>query len=95
MQITDVKIRKIIVSDNPMKAVVSIVVNDSIAIHDIKIIEVSGKQFVAFCSQQDKQGNYRDIVHPISEKARKIDSDAVLPVYQEKLAEYIIKTAQC
>jgi len=71
------------------------VIDDAIAIHDIKIIETSGNQFVAFCSQQDKQGNYRDIVHPISEQARKTVSDAVLPVYEKELAKYIIKTAQC
>jgi len=95
MQITDVKIRKLIVSDNPMKAVVSIVVNDSIAIHDIKVIENKGNTFIAMPSRIDPNGVFRDSVHPLNAEIRKQITDVILDAYKKELEAYIIKTAKC
>jgi len=95
MKITEVKIRKLIFNEKPMKAIVSIVIDDAIAIHDIKVIEKNGDQFVAFCSQKDKQGIYRNIVHPMNETARAEIEQAIFEAYKEAYDEYVITHADC
>ena len=69
MTITDIKIRKII-PEGRLRAVISITVDDQIAIHDIKVVQGDARLFVAMPSRRDDAGNFRDIVHPISPEAR-------------------------
>ncbi|HBN11221.1 MAG TPA: septation protein SpoVG, partial [Ruminococcus sp.] len=69
MEITDIKIRKII-TEGRLRAVISITLDDMIAIHDIKIVKGDERLFVAMPSRKDETGIFRDIVHPISPQAR-------------------------
>lgn len=81
MNITDIRIRRIY-QDARLRAVVSVTVDEDLAIHDIKVIEGPQRLFVAMPSRRDEGGIYRDIVHPITPKARKELEDAVLTSYQ-------------
>ncbi|MBR1384316.1 MAG: SpoVG family protein [Ruminococcus sp.] len=81
MQITDVKIRKLI-DDDRLKAVVSISVDNELAVHDIKVIESGGKLFAAMPSKKDHNGSYRDTVHPITRFAIEKIETAVLTAYK-------------
>ena len=65
MEITDVKIRKTF-EDQPLRAVMSITLNDCIAIHDVKVIYAKEKYFVVMPSRKTQAGEYKDIVHPIN-----------------------------
>jgi Uncharacterized protein, involved in the regulation of septum location len=65
MEITDVKIRKMF-DDEPLKAVVSMTLDNEIAIHDVKIIYAKEKLFVVMPSKKNADGSFRDIVHPIN-----------------------------
>ena len=69
MNISDVRIRKTM-NEARLRAVVSLTVDNSLAIHDIKIIQGDERLFVAMPSRRDDAGNFRDIVHPISPEAR-------------------------
>lgn len=70
MEITDIKIRRII-TEGRLRAVVSITLDNMLAVHDIKIVQGDERLFVAMPSRKDENGVFRDIVHPISAAARK------------------------
>ena len=79
MKITDVRIRKIFANSN-IKAIVSITIDDCLAVHDIRIIQGNGRLFAAMPSRKDDDV-YRDIVHPISLEARQWLEDIILTAY--------------
>ena len=81
MEITDIRVRKL-VTDGRLRAVVSITIDDMLAVHDIKVIEGPQRLFVAMPSRKDESGNYHDIVHPINESARNLIETAVLSAYK-------------
>ena len=84
MNITDIRIRRVY-QDARLRAVVSVTVDEDLAIHDIKVIEGPQRLFVAMPSRRDESGVYRDIAHPITPKARKELEDAVLASYWDYL----------
>ena len=85
MEITDVKIRKIM-SDGRLRAVVSVTIDDMFAVHDIKVVQGDERLFVAMPSRKDENGVFRDIVHPISPSARKLCEENILDAYERQLA---------
>ena len=70
MEITDIKIRKIL-TEGRLRAVVSVTFENFLAVHDIKVVQGDDRLFVAMPSRKDEGGVFRDIVHPISAAARK------------------------
>ena len=86
MQISDIKFRKILNDDSRLRAIVSITIDDLIAIHDIKIIEGQERLFVAMPSRRDESGTFRDIIHPISAIARENIEKSILSAYNEYLS---------
>lgn len=85
MEITDVKIRKIM-SEGRLRAVVSLTIDDMLAVHDIKVVQGDERLFVAMPSRKDENGVFRDIVHPISPSARKLFEETILEAYERQLA---------
>lgn len=85
MEITDVKIRRIM-SEGRLRAVVSVTIDDALAVHDIKIVEGDERLFAAMPSRKDENGVFRDIVHPVSASARKMFEECILEAYQKQLA---------
>ena len=77
MNITDIKIRKII-PEGRLRAVISITIDNMLAVHDIKVVQGDERLFVAMPSRKDESGIFRDIVHPISPDARKLVEDQIL-----------------
>ncbi len=88
MQITDIKVRKI-TSEGKMKAVVSVTLDNMLVIHDIKIIEGVEKMFIAMPSRKNAEGEYKDIVHPITSQLRDTLQSAILEKYDEILNEQL------
>lgn len=91
MEITDVKIRKIM-SEGRLRAVISVTVDDMLAVHDIKVVQGDERLFVAMPSRKDENGVFRDIVHPISPSARKLFEETILDAYERQMA--ILETEQ-
>ncbi len=85
MQITDVKIRKLM-TDGRLRAVVSVTIEDMLAVHDIKVVQGDERLFVAMPSRKDENGVFRDIVHPITPEARKLLEETILDAYELQLA---------
>ena len=92
MQITDVKIRKII-AEGRLRAVVSVTFDDMLAVHDIKIVQGDERLFVAMPSRRDENGVFRDIVHPISPSSRQLLEGTILDAYSRQLA--MIEAEEC
>lgn len=82
MRITDVRIRKMLGETGSLKAYAGIVLDDAVAIHDIKVIEGEKGLFIAMPSKKDKLGTFRDIVHPINTETRELIAVAVLEAYR-------------
>ena len=84
MDITDIRIRKINLASK-MKAVVSVTFDNSLVIHDIKVIEGTDKLFVAMPSRKTPEGEYKDITHPITSEMRDTLESSILEKYQSAL----------
>lgn len=85
MNISDIKIRKTI-TEGRLRAIVSITLEDALAVHDIKIVQGDERLFVAMPSRRDDSGVFRDIVHPISPDARRDIETEILDAYSRHLA---------
>lgn len=85
MEITDIKIRKII-TEGRLRAVVSITIDHMLAVHDIKVVQGDERLFIAMPSRKDENGAFRDIVHPILPEGRKMIETSILEAYQKHLA---------
>ena len=85
MKVTSIKVKKIEKENSRMKGIASILLDDMIAIHDIRIISGDNGLFVAMPSRKTATGDYRDIVLPISQEARDIIEGAILEEYNNCL----------
>lgn len=80
MNITDIRIRKTY-TENRLRALVSVTIDNDLAVHDIKVIEGPERLFVAMPSRKDDNGVFRDICHPITPEARKELEESILNAY--------------
>ncbi len=78
--VTDVRVRKVL-AEGKMKAIVSVTLDDSFVIHDVKVVEGQNGLFVAMPSRKTPDGEFRDIAHPINTSARELIQSAVLQAY--------------
>ena len=83
MKITSVIVRKIEKESSRMKGIASVLLDDSFAIHDIRIIEGEKGLFIAMPSKKTPNGGYRDIAHPINSEVRAMFEEAILKAYEE------------
>lgn len=82
MKITSVNVRKIEKEGSRMKGIASILLDDSFAVHDIRIIEGDNGLFIAMPSRKNAAGGYRDIAHPINQEVRAMFEEAILDAYK-------------
>lgn len=85
MQITEVKIRKM-TEEGKMKAIVSVILDECFAVHDIKVVEHEGRLFVAMPSKRMPDGEYKDIVHPINQETRNLFHEKIMEEYNHVLS---------
>ena len=83
MEITSVNVRKIEKEGSRMKGIASVLLDDSFAVHDIRIIEGDNGLFIAMPSRKTATGGYRDIAHPINPEVRSMFEDAILEAYDK------------
>ncbi len=83
MKITSVNVRKIEKEGSRMKGIASVLLDDSFAVHDIRIIEGEKGLFIAMPSKKTPTGDYRDIAHPINPEVRAMFEEAILKAYEE------------
>ena len=83
MKITSVNVRKIDKEGSRMKGIASVLLDDSFAVHDIRIIEGDNGLFIAMPSRQTSTGGYKDIAHPINTETRQMFEKAILEAYEK------------
>ena len=83
MKITEIKIRRIY-QDDRLRALVSVVLDNDFAVHDIKVIEGPERLFVAMPSLRKENGVVSDIVHPITPDARQYMEEMILDEYRRQ-----------
>jgi len=81
MKITEIKMRKTF-TDGALRGIVSVTIDDCLAIHDIKVVQGSERLFIAMPSRKDENGIYRDVIHPIYPEARKYFENTILEAYK-------------
>ena len=82
MKITSVKVRKIEKEGSRMKGIASVVLDDHLAVKDIRIIEGENGLFIAMPSRKYPNGEYRDVAHPINAETRAMFEKAILDEYK-------------
>lgn len=84
MEISDIKIRKTM-HEGRLRAVVSITIDNAIAIHDIKLVQGDDRLFVAMPSRREDSGIFRDIIHPISSNVRDELEEKIVKAYEDHI----------
>ena len=54
-------------------------------VRDLKVIQGTGGLFVAMPSKKRKDGQFRDIAHPLNQETRDMIEDAVFNAYEAEL----------
>lgn len=85
MKISDIRIRLVGKEDIKLKAVASLTIEDSIVVHDIKIIDGKDGAFISMPSRKTPDGEYKDIIHPIKSEVREELTREILKAYEEAL----------
>ena len=83
MKITSVSVRKITKENSRLRGIASVLLDDSFAIHDIRIIEGDNGLFIAMPSRKTATGEYKDVWHPINPDVRTEFTNAVLDAYNK------------
>lgn len=83
MKITEVKVFP--VNEERLKAYVSITIDSSFVVRDLKIIQGPSGLFIAMPSKKRKDGQFRDIAHPLNQETRAMIEDMVFDAYEKEL----------
>lgn len=85
MEITEVKVFPI--QEEKLKAFVSIVFDQCFMVNDIKIIQGREGLFISMPSRKKKNGEFKDVAHPLNNETRRMIEEKVLGEYHRVLAE--------
>ena len=83
MDITEVKVFP--VNEDRLKAYVSITIDNCFVVRDLKIIEGTGGLFVAMPSKKRKDGQFKDIAHPLNQETRALIEQMVFDAYEKEI----------
>lgn len=83
MNITEVKVYP--VNEDKLKAYVAITIDNSFVVRDLKIIQGPNGLFVAMPSKKRKDGQFKDIAHPLNQETRNHIEDVIFEAYEKEL----------
>jgi stage V sporulation protein G len=83
MKVTEVKVFP--VNEDRLKAYVSITLDGCFVVRDLKVIQGTSGLFVAMPSKKRKDGQFRDIAHPLNQETRAMIEDLVFEAYEKEL----------
>lgn len=75
------------VNEDRLKAYVSITIDDVFVIRDLKIIRGNSGLFVAMPSKKRKDGQFRDIAHPLNQETRDHIEKAIFDAYEKAIKD--------
>lgn len=83
MKITEVKVFP--VNEERLKAYVTITIDNVFVVRDLKIIKGHEGLFVAMPSKKRKDGQFKDIAHPLNQETRAEIEQAVFDAYESEV----------
>jgi stage V sporulation protein G len=81
MEITDIRVRKVN-AEGKLKAYVTVTFDDSFVVHNVKVIEGENGVFIAMPSRKTKNGEYKDVAHPINTDFRTFMQEKIVDAYE-------------
>ncbi|MHB0884383.1 MAG: septation regulator SpoVG [Bacillota bacterium] len=90
MQVTDVRVRKVL-PDGKMKAIASVTLDDEFVVHDVRVVQGQNGLFIAMPSRKTPEGTFRDVAHPITAEVREMIQAAVLKAYEDGAAGQVAR----
>ena len=85
MEITQVKVFP--VNEDKLKAYVSMVLDDCFLVSDLKVIHGPNGLFISMPSKRKKNGEFKDIAHPLNRETRERMERRILNEYERVLAD--------
>lgn len=83
MEITDVRVFPI--ADEKLRAFVSVVLDGCFMVNDIKVIQGKDGLFVSMPSRRKRNGEFKDVAHPLNPSTRRLFEDRILGEYRVRL----------
>lgn len=83
MKITEVKVFP--VNEERLKAYVTITIDNCFVVRDLKIIKGNEGLFVAMPSKKRKDGQFKDIAHPLNQETRAEIENAIFDAYEKEV----------
>ena len=80
MNITQVKVFP--VHEDKLKAFVSVVFDHAFMVNDIKVIQGKDGLFLSMPSRRKKNGEFKDVAHPLNNQTRRMLEEQVLAEYR-------------
>ena len=81
MNITQVKVFP--VYEDKLKAFVSVVFDHAFMVNDIKVIQGKDGLFLSMPSRRKKNGEFKDVAHPLNNETRRMLEEQVLAEYRQ------------
>ena len=81
MNITQVKVFP--VAEEKLKAYVSIVIDECFLVSDLKVIHGPNGLFISMPSKRKKNGEFKDIAHPLNRETRELMEKRILEEYEK------------
>ena len=81
MNITQVKVFP--VAEEKLKAYVSIVIDDCFLVSDLKVIRGPNGLFISMPSKRKKNGEFKDVAHPLNRETREKMERRILEEYEK------------
>jgi stage V sporulation protein G len=71
------------VDEEKLKAYVSIVLDDCFLVSDLKVIQGPNGLFISMPSKRKKNGEFKDVAHPLNRETREMMEKRILGEYQK------------
>jgi stage V sporulation protein G len=84
MEITEVRVFP--VSEERLKAYVTITLDNCFVVRDLKVINGNTGLFVAMPAKRRKDGTFKDIAHPLNSETRERMEKTILAEYDRELS---------
>jgi stage V sporulation protein G len=83
MNITEIRVYP--VNEEKLKAYITIVIENCFVVRDLKVINGNSGLFVAMPNKKRKDGQYRDIAHPLNQETRTQMEEMILKAYLDEI----------
>ncbi len=89
MKVTEVRINP--AKGGKVRAFASIVIDDSFIVNDLRVLEGrEGQFFVTMPARKARNGQMRDIAHPLNSETRKEIEDRVLEEFDRAVKDFVV-----